>query len=204
MKRLFKLLAAALFLSATACQQDIGTRGPAYQAAEKYTIAISKSFSGSRGVTSNARGLTSTNDPFSYFSQAYGTATPTQWSQWGNGWGTAAQTGTYGSYLMYPSMADEAQRCIQMLNSIPERMENLDMLMGTEERCLARLFFNQSGIMNYAWRQEDPRILSYAGYAINYPQPAAFGQNSYAGYNQFLLNGSNSWVVPSQSSGYGW
>lgn len=188
MKTTYKILAGALFLSLTACQQDFTSNSAALRATEQYVATVSKSFPSltKRGVTAT-RGLNSTLNT-NYANYIY----PQTWQTWGGQWNQATQTGVYGgTSLMYPSMTDETVRCQQMVNAIPEKIENLEFMVGTLERCLFRLAINKSAPMNYMWRNEDPAIIGYGGYLNDYARPAQYGYYNYDGYSQFLMNGQN-------------
>ncbi len=200
MKTTYKILAGALFLSLTACQQDFSANSAALRATEKYVATVSKSFPtlSKRGVTAS-RGLSSFDQGYSNY------VYPQTWQNWSNQWNQASQTGVYGgTNLMYPSMTDETVRCQQMVNAIPEKLENLEFMIGTLERCLFRLAINKSAPMNYMWRNEDPSIISYGGYLNDYARPGQYGTYNYDGYSQFLMNGQNSQLNYNPYSQYGY
>jgi hypothetical protein len=212
MNTTLKILGVALFLSLTACQQD--GKSQAMQTAETYVTSVSRAFA-KKTTSSSSRGLasytTSTNNVFDPFSSGYslgnyaGPSTSYQpWtsgSTWNSQWaGVNSNNGTYGAALMYPSMADESTRCQQMVASIPAKMENLDFMMGTLERCLYRLAIHKSSPMNYLWRNDNPQILNYSGYLNDYARPGQYGQYAQSPYTSFLLNGQTQYL-PAASFG---
>ncbi len=214
MNTTFKILAAALFLSMTACQNDNVGKSQAFQTAEKYVTSVSRAFAKKTSSTSS-RGVVSTTssfgtnifDPFAgaynlnYYTGPSSSAQPWTTQGWGNQWSSVNNNnGTYGNYLMYPSMSDESNRCQQMVQSIPAKIENLDFMMGTLERCLYRLAIHKSGPMNYLWRNDNSQILNYSGYLNDYARPGQYGQYSQMPYNGFLLNGQTSYL---QSASFG-
>jgi hypothetical protein len=217
MNTTYKILAVAFLLSLTACQNDTAPKSQAFLTAEKYVTSVSRAFakkptssaSSSRGVMSGGLNPYGSNifDPFSgaYSLNSYNgpssSAQPWTTQGWGNQWSSVnTNNGTYGNYLMYPSMTDETNRCQAMVQSIPAKIENLDFMMGTLERCLYRLAIHKSAPMNYLWRNDNSQILNYSGYLNDYARPGQYGQYSQMPYNGFLLNGQTSYL---QSASFG-
>jgi len=193
MKKLKSVLFAAAALSLTACQMDMRSNNSAgLIATKKFAATVHKSFPNVRAVAGTTRNLAS--NPF-------GGTIPgtTSWQQWPGQWQNTASQGVYGNYLMYPNMGDETQRCSQMVDAIPAKLQNLDFAVGTLERCLFRLAINRSAPMNYMWRNGGADITQYAGYINDYARPGQFGNYNYDMYNPFLLNGQNGYIYQTGS-----
>lgn len=190
MKTQIKILGVSLLLGLTACQQEFyQPNSLALQTTEKYAKLVSTSFVPKAATKNTARGIA--YDQSYYTGDFYNPAQYWNYSQWGSQWGQAAQTGMYGTSMMYTQMSSETLRCEQMVSQIDDtKIENLEFMLGTLERCLFRLAIHKSAPMNYMWRNEDPQILNYGGYLNDYIRPAQYGANNYDMYSNFLLSGN--------------
>jgi hypothetical protein len=195
MHKFLKSTSFVFALGLTACQQMVSEPGKlATEAAATYAANISRAFP--RGNAAAGRAL---DNRLNNLVSAYDLpqVSPREnWASWNGGWNQVSQSGMYGNYLMYPNMADELTRCDQMVDAIPERVENLDFLLATLERCLFRLTVHKSPVMNATWAAGGSEILNYAGYLTDYARPAKLGEKSQGPYYSFLSTGLASYLTP--------
>ncbi len=191
MKTQIKILGVSLLLGLTACQQEFyQPNSLALQTTEKYAKLVSASFLPKAAKANSARGIAYNNGYNTSYNTGYNPLQYWNYGQWGYQWNQTSQTGVYGSTMMYPQMSQETLRCEQMVSQIDDtKIENLEFMLGTLERCLFRLAIHKSAPMNYMWRNESPEILNYGGYLNDYVRPAQYGQYNYDMYSQFLLSG---------------
>ncbi len=192
MRTLINAAFFALALGLTACQQmDSESGSLATKAAATYVANISRAFP--QGNDAAGRAIDNRLNNMVYLPPV---SSPPTWAGWNSGWNQVSNGGMYGNYLMYPNMADEVTRCDQMVDAIPEQVQNLDFLLATLERCLFRLTVHKSPVMNATWAGGGKDIANFAGYLNDYTRPAQFGQYSYGPYYQFLLSGQTGYVTP--------